>query len=67
MSKRYTDLDALIKDLLGEKSKFYKDWMKGKAKREAASERWVKRLLKQQNIEESLPRKKKTTLKKNRA
>jgi hypothetical protein len=58
MSKRYTDLDALIKDLCGPKSKFYKDWMKGKAKRAVLTERWVKRFLKQQGIVETPPKQK---------
>ena len=45
-NKRYNSLDELIKDLSGPHSKFYKDWMKGKAKREAYSQKVVAKLMK---------------------
>jgi hypothetical protein len=46
MSKRYNDIDEIVKDVAGPESKFYKDWMKSKVKRDAYINGWMTQLKK---------------------
>ena len=61
MSKSYSDIDEMIKDISGPNSKFYKDWMKGKALRERYIREFVSKLLARAEKErEKKPKKVKT-------